>query len=220
MIDEERADIFIRAHSREFPDYLEELEREAKEQEVPVIRKGTQELLRFLLCLKNPQRILEIGTAVGFSALLMSEYTRENCSITTVENYAPRIKEAKKNFKKFDKKNKIQLLEGDAGEILSKLEGKYDFVFLDGPKGQYEAYLDDILRVMDYRALLVTDNIFKEGDILESRYALERRDRTIHSRMREFLLKIRDEDSLESVILPNGDGVTLSVKKWIKDENT
>lgn len=219
-IDEERAEVFIRAHSREFPAYLEELEREAKEQDVPIIRKGTQELLRFLLCMKNPVRILEIGTAVGFSSLLMAEYSKENCSITTVENYAPRIKEAKKNFEKYDKNKKIKLLEGDAGEILSKLEGKYDFIFLDGPKGQYEAYLDDILRIMDYRALLVTDNIFKEGDVLESRYALERRDRTIHSRMREFLLRLRDEESLESVILSNGDGATLSVKKWIKNEES
>ena len=219
-IDEERSEVFIRAHSREFPAYLEELEKEAKEQDVPVIRKGTQELLRFLLCLKNPVRILEIGTAVGFSSLLMAEYTKENCSITTVENYAPRIEEAKKNFEKYDKNKKIKILEGDAGEILSKLEGKYDFIFLDGPKGQYEAYLDDILRIMDYKALLVTDNIFKEGDVLESRYALERRDRTIHSRMREFLLRLRDEESLESVILSNGDGATLSVKKWIKNEES
>ncbi len=211
-IDEERAEVFIRAHSKGFPKYLEVLEKEARQQDVPVIRKGTQELLRFLLCLKRPKNILEIGTAVGFSTLLMAEYTGADTKITTIENYAPRIEKAKKNFEVYDKDGRINLIEGDAGEVLKSLDDKYDLIFLDGPKGQYEAYLDDILRLMSEGALLVTDNIFKEGDILESRYAVERRDRTIHSRMRDFLLRLRDEESLESVILSSGDGATLSVK--------
>ena len=208
-IDEERAEVFIRAHSKGFPKYLEVLEKEARQQDVPVIRKGT---LRFLLCLKRPKNILEIGTAVGFSTLLMAEYTGADTKITTIENYAPRIEKAKKNFEVYDKDGRINLIEGDAGEVLKSLDDKYDLIFLDGPKGQYEAYLDDILRLMSEGALLVTDNIFKEGDILESRYAVERRDRTIHSRMRDFLLRLRDEESLESVILSSGDGATLSVK--------
>lgn len=212
-IDEERAEVFIRAHSKGFPEYLEVLEKEARQQDVPVIRKGTQELLRFLLCLKRPKNILEIGTAVGFSTLLMAEYTGADTKITTIENYAPRIEKAKKNFEAYDKDGRINLIEGDAGEVLKSLDDKYDLIFLDGPKGQYEAYLDDILRLMSEGALLVTDNIFKEGDILESRYAVERRDRTIHARMRDFLLRLRDEESLESVILSSGDGATLSVKK-------
>ena len=212
-IDEERAEVFIRAHSKGFPEYLEVLEKEARQQDVPVIRKGTQELLRFLLCLKRPKNILEIGTAVGFSTLLMAEYTGADTKITTIENYAPRIEKAKKNFAAYDKDGRINLIEGDAGEVLKSLDDKYDLIFLDGPKGQYEAYLDDILRLMSEGALLVTDNIFKEGDILESRYAVERRDRTIHARMRDFLLRLRDEELLESVILSSGDGATLSVKK-------
>ena len=212
-IDEERAEVFIRAHSKGFPEYLEVLEKEARQQDVPVIRKGTQELLRFLLCLKRPKNILEIGTAVGFSTLLMAEYTGADTKITTIENYAPRIEKAKKNFAAYDKDGRINLIEGDAGEVLKSLDDKYDLVFLDGPKGQYESYLEDILRLMPEGALLITDNIFKEGDILESRYAVERRDRTIHARMREFLLRLRDEESLESVILSSGDGATLSVKK-------
>lgn len=211
-IDEERAEVFICAHSKGFPEYLEVLEKEARQQDVPVIRKGTQELLRFLLCLKRPKNILEIGTAVGFSTLLMAEYTGADTKITTIENYAPRIEKAKKNFAAYDKDGRINLIEGDAGEVLKSLDDKYDLIFLDGPKGQYEAYLDDILRLMSEGALLVTDNIFKEGDILESRYAVERRDRTIHARMRDFLLRLRDEESLESVILSSGDGATLSVK--------
>lgn len=213
MIDEERIRIFISTYSKGFPDYLESLEKEAKEQEIPIVRKGTQELLRFLLCMKKPKNILEVGTAVGFSSILMSEYTDSDCRITTIENYPPRIEEAKKNFEKYDKDKKITLIEGDAAEILKGLSGKYDLIFLDGPKGQYEAYLDDLLRLMDDGALLITDNIFKEGDILESKFAVERRDRTIHSRMRDFLLRLRDEEMLENVILESGDGMTLSVKK-------
>ena len=212
-IDEERAEVFIRAHSKGFPEYLEVLEKEARQQDVPVIRKGTQELLRFLLCLKRPKNILEIGTAVGFSTLLMAEYTGADTKITTIENYAPRIEKAKKNFAAYAKDGRINLIEGDAGEVLKSLDDKYDLIFLDGPKGQYEAYLDDILRLLPEGGLLITDNIFKEGDILESRYAVERRDRTIHARMRDFLLRLRDEESLESVILSSGDGATLSVKK-------
>ena len=142
----------------------------------------------------------------------MAEYTFPECKITTIENYEPRILKAKKNLAAYDKAGRINLIEGDAGEVLKGLDDKYDFVFLDGPKGQYESYLEDILRLTDKGALIVTDNIFKEGDILESRYAVERRDRTIHARMREFLLRLKDEKRLENVILSSGDGMTLSVR--------
>lgn len=212
-MDEERVEVFIDAHSKRFPEYLESLEKEAKANEIPIIRKDTQRMIRFLLCLNKPLKILEIGTAVGFSALLMAEYTDKNCAIDTIENYEPRILEAKKNFALYDKDKKINLLTGDAGEILGKLQGTYDFVFLDGPKGQYESYLDDILRLLKTGGLLVTDNIIKEGEAIESRFAVTRRNRTIHSRMRDYLLRLRDEDILENVILPTGDGMTLSVKK-------
>lgn len=213
MEDEERIDIFIDSKSRRFPEYLEELEKEAIKDDVPIIRKDSQRLLRFLMCFKEPKEILEIGTAVGFSSLLMAEYTDKDCHITTIENYEPRIEKAKKNFECFDKDRKITLVEGDAKEEIKKLEGPYDVIFLDGPKGQYEAYLDDLLRLLKVGGLLITDNIFKEGEILESRFAVTRRNRTIHARMRDYLLRLKDEEILENVILPTGDGMTLSVKK-------
>lgn len=212
-MDEERVDVFIDAHSKRFPEYLESLEKEAKELKVPIIRKDTQRLLRFLLCLKKPKKILEIGTAVGFSTLIMAEYTDDECRIDTIENYEPRIIEAKKNFEKYDSHGKVNLLEGDAKEVLKTLDTTYDFVFLDGPKGQYESYLDDILRLLENGGLLVTDNIIKEGEAIESRFGVTRRNRTIHARMREYLLRLKNEKTLENVILPTGDGMTLSVKR-------
>ncbi len=213
MFEEERIESFLRAFSKGFPEYIEELEEKAKAADIPIIRKDTQELLRVLLSLKKPKKILEIGTAVGFSSLLMAEYTEDDCKITTIENYPPRIEEAKINFSKFDKKGKINFLEGDAGEIIKNMQDEYDLIFLDGPKGQYENYLDDLLRMLPSGGLLITDNILKEGEIVESRFAVTRRNRTIHSRMREYLLRLRDEEILENVILPTGDGMTLSVKK-------
>lgn len=213
MFEEERIESFLRALSKGFPEYIEELEEKAKAADIPIIRKDTQELLRVLLSLKKPKKILEIGTAVGFSSLLMAEYTEDDCKITTIENYPPRIEEAKNNFSKFDKKGKINFLEGDAGEIIKNMQDEYDLIFLDGPKGQYENYLDDLLRMLPSGGLLITDNILKEGEIVESRFAVTRRNRTIHSRMREYLLRLRDEEILENVILPTGDGMTLSVKK-------
>lgn len=213
MFEEERIESFLRAFSKGFPEYIEELEEKAKAADIPIIRKDTQELLRVLLSLKKPKKILEIGTAVGFSSLLMAEYTEDDCKITTIENYPPRIEEAKNNFSKLDKKGKINFLEGDAGEIIKNMQDEYDLIFLDGPKGQYENYLDDLLRMLPSGGLLITDNILKEGEIVESRFAVTRRNRTIHSRMREYLLRLRDEEILENVILPTGDGMTLSVKK-------
>ena len=213
MDEELRQDIFIDAYSKPLPEYLLSLEKEALKDSVPIIRKESQYLLRFLLSSKKPLSILEIGTAVGFSSLLFAEYTSKDCKIVTVENYEPRIEKAKKYFSEFDKDKKITLIEGDAGEVLKGLDGDFDFIFLDGPKGQYDSYLKDLLRILKKDGLLITDNIFKEGDILESKFAIERRDRTIHSRMREFLLSLRDNEELENVILPSGDGMTITVKK-------
>ena len=141
MFEEERIESFLRAFSKGFPEYIEELEEKAKAADIPIIRKDTQELLRVLLSLKKPKKILEIGTAVGFSSLLMAEYTEDDCKITTIENYPPRIEEAKNNFSKFDKKGKINFLEGDAGEIIKNMQDEYDLIFLDGPKGQHQCLL-------------------------------------------------------------------------------
>lgn len=213
MIVEDRLRVFINSLDRGNPEYLNEIEKYAKATDVPIIRKEMQSLLRTLLTLCRPQRILEVGTAIGFSALLMSEYAPQECHITTIEKYEKRIPLAKENFKKAGKEDAITLLEGDAVDILKNLKEPFDFIFMDAAKGQYLHFLPDILRLLKPGGLLVSDNVLQDGDIIESRFAVTRRNRTIHSRMRDYLYELKHHPQLETSILPVGDGVTLSVKK-------
>ena len=212
MITEERISTFINSFDTGNTPFLNELERFAIETNVPIIRPQMQSFLKLLLAIKQPKQILEVGTAIGFSALLMSEYGPENCRITTIEKYEKRIPLAKENFKSAGKEDQIVLLEGDAVEILKKLDGPYDFIFMDAAKGQYIHFLPDILDLMPIGGLLISDNVLQDGDVLESRYAVTRRDRTIHSRMREYLYELKHNEQLQTDILPIGDGVTVSVK--------
>ncbi len=212
MIIDERLFTFINSFDKGNSAFLDELEQEAKRDYVPIIRKDMQNLLRFLLRLKRPLKILEVGTAVGFSALLMAENTSEECQITTIENYEKRIPIAKENFKRDNMEHRITLLEGDATEILKELDGSYDFIFMDAAKGQYLNFLPDLLRLLAEDGMLVSDNVLQDGDLMESRYAVTRRNRTIHSRMRDYLYELKNNPVLETVILPVGDGVTVSIK--------
>jgi len=212
MIVDERMVSFINSLDSGNSDYLNELEEYARATDVPIVRTEMQSLLRFLMKMKKPMKILEVGTAIGFSALLMSEYAPEGCEITTIEKYEKRIPLAKENFKKAGKDCVITLLEGDALEILPKLNEKYDFIFMDAAKGQYIHFLPDILRLLTPNGLLVSDNVLQDGDVLESRFAVTRRNRTIHSRMREYLYTLKHMEELTTVILPLGDGVALSTK--------
>ena len=131
-----------------------------------------------------------MGTAVGYSALLMSEYMPEDCHITTIEKYEKRIPIAKENFRKAGREDKITLLEGDAADILKQLDTPFDLVFMDAAKGQYPHFLPEAVRLLAPGGLLVSDNVLQEGDIIESRYAVTRRDRTIHARMRDYLYEL------------------------------
>lgn len=213
MIIDERLATFINSLDAGNAPYLNELERYAKKTNVPIIRTEMQSLLKFLLAMKEPKDILEVGTAIGFSALLMSEYGPKDCHITTIEKYEKRIPLAKENFKKAGKEDVITLLEGDATDILQSLEGTYDFIFMDAAKGQYINFMPDILRLLKVGGLLISDNVLQDGDIIESRFAVTRRNRTIHARMREYLYELKHHEDLETVILPVGDGVTISVRR-------
>ncbi len=213
MIIDERLSIFIDTLEWELPDYLKELEKQATEDEVPIIRRSMQSFLGFFLRMNAPEAILEIGAAVGFSSLLMSESVPKETSITTIEKVPARIQEAKKNFKKYGKESRITLLEGDATDVLESLASQkkqYDFIFMDAAKGQYLNFLPNLLKMLSPNGILITDNVLQDGDVIQSRYAVTRRDRTIHGRMREYLYYLTHSDILDTVILPVGDGITIS----------
>ena len=213
MIVDERMVTYIR--SLEVPEsaVIEAIEQEALRDRVPIIRKEMQSFLKVLLMIKRPMRILEVGAAVGFSSILMSEYMPEGGHITTIENYDKRLPIARENFKRAGKEEQIDLIEGAALEVMHGLEGPYDLIFVDAAKGQYIHYLPEVMRILGTDGVLVSDNVLQEGDIIESRFAVERRNRTIHSRMREYLYELKHHDQLQTSIIPLGDGVSLSVKR-------
>ena len=213
MISNERIATYI--HSLEVPEsaVIEAIEQEALRDRVPIIRKEMQSFLKVLLMIKRPMRILEVGAAVGFSSILMSEYIPEGGHITTIENYEKRIPIARENFRRAGKADRITLIEGDAAEVLTELTGEYDFIFMDAAKGQYIHYFPEVMRLLAKGGCLVSDNVMQDGDIIESRFAVERRNRTIHARMREYLYELKHNEELVTSIIPLGDGVTVSIKK-------
>ena len=220
MIISERLSEYIKALECDLPEYLDELEQRALADEVPIIRKEAQALLRFLLCLLQPDRILEVGCAVGFSAAFMSEYMPEHCTITTIEKVEMRIREAKKNLASIPYADKVTLLCGDANDVLRDLAEQgntYPFIFMDAAKGQYMNFLPYLLKLLPEGGILITEKVLQEGTIVESKYTIPRRERTIHMRMREYVYALKHMEELETVVLPVGDGVTLSVKRTDKN---
>ena len=152
---------------------------------------------------------------MGYSALLMAQASSGDCVITTIEKYEKRILKARENFRQAGMEERIILLEGDAGQILAGLTGSYDLIFMDAAKGQYIHWLPDVLRLLSPGGMLISDNVLQDNTILESRFAVERRDRTIHSRMREYLFQLKNHKDLTTSIIPIGDGVTVSVKNKV-----
>ena len=213
-MERERVLDFIRSFSVDrSSDSLKAIEAEAVRDRVPVIRRETRELLRILLQMKKPEKILEVGAAIGFSSVFMGENTPSSTKITTIENYPPRIARAKANIAMAGMEERITLLEGDAADWLKELDDSYDFIFMDAAKGQYIHFLPDVLRLLPKDGVLISDNVLQDGDIFESRYGIRRRNHTIHSRMREYLFALTHNDTLDTVILETGDGMTISVKK-------
>lgn len=216
MIVDERIITFINSMDTGNSEILETIEQEALASDVPIIRREMQSFLEVLLLMKKPMRVLEVGTAVGFSALLMSDYLPEGGHITTIENYEKRIPIARENFRRAGKEDKITLIEGDATEVLAEMEGTFDFIFMDAAKGQYIHYLPNVLRLLSDGGCLVSDNVMQDGDIIESRFAVERRNRTIHARMREYLYELKHREDLVTSIIPLGDGVAVSIKQGVE----
>lgn len=213
MITDERITSYIHSLAGNDSPICMQIEREALADRVPIIRKEMGSFLKTVLAQKHPKNILEVGAAVGYSSILMSENIDENAKITTIESYDKRIIKARENIKRAGKENVITLLEGDAGQILKTLSGSYDLIFMDAAKAQYIVILPEILRLLSSGGILITDNVLQEGDLVQSRFAVCRRDRTIHSRMREYLYEVTHNDELVTSVIPLGDGITFSVKK-------
>ena len=214
MIVNERIVSYIHSLEKSNGPLLDEMEAYAKENRVPIIRKEVESFLRVLLEMQHPTHILELGTAIGYSAILMGGCSDENSRITTIENYEKRIPIARENIKNAGMEDKITVVQGDALEEMKKMpDASVDFIFMDAAKAQYVHYLKEVVRLMKKGAVLVADNVFQEGDLIESRYIVTRRDRTIHSRMREYLKMIKEEEQLVTTIVPMGDGLTVSVKE-------
>ena len=199
MIVDERLVTYINSLDTGNTSILDQIEQEALDSYVPIIRKEMQQFLKLLLAMKRPMRILE--------------YDPVPCEITTIENYEKRIPIAKENFIRAGKEKQIMLLEGDAAQILPTLTETYDFIFMDAAKGQYIHFMPDILRLLGPEGTLVSDNVLQDGDIIESRFAVTRRNRTIHKRMREYLYELTHDEHLVTAVLPIGDGVTVSTWK-------
>ncbi len=210
--DLERMQVFLHAMEGGSTGFLAELEKEARAQAVPIIRPGMQSLLKVILSYGKPERILEIGCAIGFSAVLMAEYTPRETLVTTIEKDTARAMQARENFARAGVSDRVTLLEGDAADILKTLEGPYQLIFMDAAKGQYPIFLEDALRLLAPGGMLVSDNVLQEGELLESHYAVQRRNRTIYKRMREYLYTLQHTEGLITTVLPVADGAALTVK--------
>ncbi|WP_053985207.1 O-methyltransferase [Niameybacter massiliensis] len=180
----------------------------------PIIKPEVADFMKVLLTMHKPKQILEIGAAVGYSAMLMSQFLEEEGQIITIERFSYMYETASKNIKRAGLEDKIQIIEGDAAEVLTTLEDeKYDVVFMDCAKGQYINFLPHCIRVLRPGGILITDNVLHKGTVARSRYLIDRRQRTTHARLRDFLYTITHDDRLTSSVIPIGDGVALSYKK-------
>lgn len=207
---------YIRALHTPPEDVLLEIEQLiASEKETwPIIKPEVADFMKVILTMQKPKEILEIGTAVGYSAMLMSGFLQEEGKITTIERFPYMFEIAKKNIKRANLEKKIEIIEGDAASILTTLEKeKYDVVFMDCAKGQYINFLPECIRVLKPGGILITDNVLHKGTVAKSRYLIDRRQRTTHARLREFLYTITHHEALTSSVIPIGDGVALSYKK-------
>lgn len=212
MTIDERTITYINSLENGDSPILQAVAREARDSFVPIIRKETAGFLKTLVEMKQPLRILEVGTAVGYSALLMAEHMPEGGHITTIEKYEKRIPIARENFKRAGMEERITLIEGDAAEVMDGLDETYDLIFMDAAKGQYIHFLPKVMRLLAVGGVLISDNVLQDGDLIESRFAVTRRNRTIHARMREYLYELKHRPDLQTAIIPIGDGVTVSIK--------
>lgn len=203
---------YLRTIQPPYDGTLGEIQKEAWSQKVPIIPHETARLLSVLLSMKHPKRVLEIGTAVGFSAGLICRHLAPGGTVDTIDRFEVMLKDARVNIARMGLEDTIHILEGDAADILPALTEPYDVIFMDAAKGQYSQFLPHCIRLLPVGGLLIADDVLQGGDIARSRYSVPRRQRTIHKRMRNFLWDISHSSLLESTIIPIGDGLAVCLK--------
>lgn len=187
------------------------IKEKALKNHIPIIMDDTLEVIAEILIKVKPKKILEIGAAVGYSAMCFSEYLQDGGSIDTIERDEERIEEAKHNFVKVGVQDKIHLYEGDAVEILPTLDGKYDVVFIDAAKGKYPFFLEQALRMLNNKGVIIADNVLYKGYVM-SDYN-KHKQRTAVRNLREYIARVNEDANLDTEILEVGDGLAISYKK-------
>lgn len=191
---------------------LKELEEFAKENKVPIVQKETGKFLEFMVNMKKPMRILELGTAIGFSSILMYEASNTNPDIITIERDSKMIEYAKENIRKFDLQDKIKIEEGDCLEVLEKLQEPFDLIFMDAGKGHYNHFLPHCLRLLNEDGIIIADNVLFRG-MVASDDLVKRRKITIVKRMRTYLDLVNSNDELITSVIPMGDGIAITKRR-------
>ena len=214
VVNEEIVDL-MRQRQKQVTGSLKELEDFARKENIPIIPHETVAYFRFLMETMQPKNILEIGTAIGFSALLMAEHV-PNAKITTIDRNPEMIGFAKDNFAKFDSRKQITLLEGDAVDVLSTLTESYDFVFMDSAKSKYIVFLPEILKHLDVGGVVVLDDIFQGGDVAKDIMEVRRGQRTIYRGLQRLFDATLDNPELTATLVPLGDGI-LMLRKNVAD---
>lgn len=191
---------------------LKELKDFAESNSVPIVQKETANLLEFFMSLKKPKRVLELGTAIGYSAILMAEASNRKAIIDTVERDLNMILMARENVKKHDYDKNINIIEGDCLEVLEKLQGQYDIIFMDAGKGHYNHFLPHCLRLLKSDGIIIADNVLFRG-MVASKDLVKRRKITIVKRMRSYLELVSKDETLITSVLPMGDGIALTKRR-------
>ncbi|CZQ88817.1 o-methyltransferase [Trichococcus palustris] len=204
---------FMRTRLKPFSGELGELEKDANTRGVPIIPHETAVFLNMILGQIKPKQILEIGAAIGFSGSLMAQHVGPEGHVTTIDRFDVMIRQAKDNFEKLGVADKVTLLEGDAAEVLPTLSGPYDFIFMDSAKSKYYEFLPHCMRLLKTGGMLVIDDVFQAGTILDDVKEVPKRVRKIHIRLNQLMDTVLDHPALETALVPLGDGLLMIVKK-------
>jgi predicted O-methyltransferase YrrM len=211
-INEEYIEEYIRGILPKHSGFLKEMEEYANSNHVPIIEREVAQLLKVLLKISKPKNILEIGTAIGYSALIMATSTDNDCKITTIERRIDMVELAERNIQNTEYKDKIKILHGEAEDIIPTLKDNYDFIFLDAAKGQYLDFFNNCIDILENKGVIMSDNVLFKGMVATDKLVI-RRKKTIVKRLRQYLKYINNLEGYESCIIPIGDGVALTFRE-------